>query len=111
MATKFVIALLLCLTPALGWAQSTTIVGTCDQYQPGAGGDFCINTGAATYWQQFTGDVVNTRNVPQCSPTNTTACGKLTVQGINGVPLNGTLADGQTWCYQASSNTMIPCAP
>ena len=43
--------------------------GTCSQYQPGVGGDFCINNGSVSYCQRFTGDVVNdTRNTPQCSP-------------------------------------------
>lgn len=108
---KTAILLLLLALPTLALAQGTTIVGTCDQYAPGAGGDFCINTGAATYWQPFQGDVKNLRNVPQCSPTNTTLCGKLTVIGIGGALLSGTLADGQTWCYQASTGFMIPCNP
>jgi hypothetical protein len=54
---------------------------------------------------------MNQRGGPFCGPTNTSQCGLLTVKGINGIPFNGTLANGQTWCYQASSNTMIPCAP
>ena len=46
--------------------------GTCEAYHPGFGGDFCVQDGAASFWQKFFGDVTNdTRNTPQCSPTNT----------------------------------------
>jgi hypothetical protein len=93
------------------WAQSTTIVGTCDQYQPGIGGDFCINTGSATYWQQFTGDVTNLRGTNTCTATNTTGCGTLTVEGIDGIPICGSPSDGQTLCYNLASNCMVWCAP
>jgi hypothetical protein len=104
------ILLLILLTPALGFAQ-TTFVGGCDQYQPGIGGDYCMNTGSATMYQPFTGDIKCVRGTPQCSPTNTSQCGKCTVVGLMGIPFNGTLADGQTWCYHAADNTMIPCNP
>ena len=109
-AIRRLLFLFILLTPALASAQ-TTIVGTCDQYQPGPGGDYCINTGSATYWQQFTGDVVNTRNVPQCSPTNTSACGKMTVTGILGFPIIGAPVDGDTLCFQASPAGWVWCAP
>ena len=109
-AIRRLLFLFILLTPALASAQ-TTIVGTCDQYQPGPGGDYCINTGSATYWQQFTGDVTNLRNSVQCNATNSSGCGKLTVNGLNGVPIVGPLVDGDTLCYHALTNTMIPCAP
>lgn len=118
------LALLLLITPAVSFAQNVTqgmgatgstainpFVGTCDQYQPGVGGDFCLNTGAATIWAPFFGDVVSVRGTPQCSPTDIENCGKMSVQGLNGVPMAGTLTDGQYWCYHAANNTMIPCGP
>lgn len=78
-------------------------------YQPGIGGDFCLNNGAQSFWQQFTGDVKNIRGTPQCSPTNTTQCGKLIVQGLNGIPLVGSLGDNQFWCFNLASGNMVPC--
>jgi hypothetical protein len=34
--------------------------------------------------------------------------GATTVTGIDGIPLVGTLADGETWVYDAGSGTMVP---
>ena len=112
-----VIVLLILLTPALSWAQNggtaiNPFVGTCDQFQPGIGGAYCLNFGTATMWAPFFGDVVSVMGTPFCSPTDTSQCGKMTVQGINGVPLIGHLTiTGQYWCYQSSDNTMRPCGP
>jgi hypothetical protein len=92
-------------------AYGQTITGACDQYAPGPGGDPCMNTGSATGFFPLTGDIKCVRGTPLCSPTNTSQCGKCTVIGLDGIPFNGTLADGQTWCYQAFSNTLIPCNP
>lgn len=83
--------------------------GTCDQYFPGSGGQFCLNTGAAGTWLNLSGDVGNVNNSPFCKPNNTRDCGKLVVQGLMGVPFNGGPVDGDTWCYQQSSNQYIPC--
>ena len=93
------------------FGQGTTIIGTCDQYQAGIGGDFCGNTGTATGFFPFTGDVTNQRGGPFCQATNTSQCGVLTVRGINGFPLVGTLTNGQFWCFHAANNTMVPCGP
>jgi hypothetical protein len=101
----------LVLIASLVLGQGTTIIGTCDQYQAGIGGDFCGNTGSATGFFRFSGDVVNQRGGPFCNATNTSQCGMLTVIGIEGIPINGTPADGQTLCYHAANNTWIPCAP
>lgn len=101
-------AFLICFMRALVFAQ--TAVGTCDQYQPGIGGDYCINIGSATMWQKFTGDVTNLRGVPQCSPTNTSSCGKMTVRGLMGVPFSAPLTDGQSYCFNAAAQMMVPCS-
>ncbi len=109
---KYILALLLILSPALATAQTTnTFVGGCDQYQPQAGGCFCLNTGSATMWVCPHGDIQCVNGTPQCSPTNTSQCGKCTVIGLDGILFNGTLSDGQTWCYHAVDNTLIPCIP
>jgi hypothetical protein len=94
-----------------GAQTQVTFIGTCDQYQSNTSGDYCINVGSATMWQPFTGDVVNLRGAVTCSPTNTSQCGKLTVQGLNGLPFVGTLANGQTWCANTGATAMIPCTP
>ena len=107
-SSKLLAIAFILLLPSLVWAQ-TNFVGTCDQYQPGYGGSLCLNTGGATMWSDFTGDVVNTHRTPQCSPTNTSQCGKLTVIGANGLPYVGTLIPGQAWCYQVSPPAMVPC--
>lgn len=105
------------LIATLALAQSTTIVGTCDQYQSGVGGDFCGNTGAATGFFPFSGDVTNQRGGPFCQPSNTSQCGVLTVNGLLGIPICGTPNDGQTLCYQATcvacavASCWVPCAP
>jgi len=98
-------------TPTAGTNQPPTAYGTCMGYQPGIGGDFCLNDGSASFWQKFIGDVTNdSRGTPQCSPTNTTNCGHLKVQGFQGVPLVGSPTDGQTFCYQASPGPeFVPC--
>ena len=99
-------------TPGNSNWQQPTPYGTCMGYQPGIGGDFCVNDGAQSFWQQFQGDVTNIRGTPQCSPTNTTQCGKLIVGGIGGVPFVGALTVGQTWCYQVSPGPeYVPCSP
>jgi hypothetical protein len=106
--TSLVLFLTLLTAPA--WAQSG-FVGTCDQYQPGIGGDYCLNNGSSTMWQKFSGDVVNTRGVPQCSPTNISQCGKMTVQGLDGIPFFGTLTPAlPLWCLNGAGTEMIPCA-
>lgn len=109
-----IIAILLILAgsahaaPSQGTNRPPTTYGTCMGYQPGIGGDFCVNSGPQSFWQQFTGDVTNERGTPQCSATNTSNCGKLTVKGLQGVPLP-TPTDGNTFCYQASTNTFVNC--
>lgn len=94
----------------IGGNQPYQPFGTCSQYQPGAGGDYCLNNGSVSYWQQFSGDVINdTRNTPQCSATNISKCGHLEVKGLQNVPLNGTPTNGQTWCYNSTNNDYEPC--
>ena len=70
-----------------------------------------MTTGSSTGYFPFKGDIVCVRNSLHCTATDASECGKCTVVGLNGILFNGTLGDGQTWCYQASSNTLIPCNP
>lgn len=87
-----------------------TSYNNCNQFMPGTGGDYCLENGSSSFWMKFKGDVTNARATPLCSPVNQSACGKLTVGGINGVPLNGVLGNGQSWCYNSMSNQMTPCS-
>lgn len=129
----FIFMVMLVSAPALAQLnpgnQPGNFVGTCDQYQPGPGGDYCLNTGSATGWFQFKGDVVETyRNTVLCSPTNTTGCGQLTVKGIGGVGFGWihVIASGATTVLQdcgsglkcsysvdmrANTNIVLPCSP
>lgn len=98
--------------PTAGTNQPPTAYGQCWGYQPGTGGDFCLNDGSASFWQKYIGDVINdTRGTPQCSPTNTSLCGHLEVTGLQNHTFFGTPTDGQTFCYQASTQHFIPCTP
>ena len=102
------IAALICLATAPAWAQSAQSYN-CSSYNPNPAGQFCINTGSGSTWVYPGGDLSYTYGI-LCSPTHSDKCGAYTVRGLNGLPLNGTLADGQGWCFNFTNNDMEPCA-
>jgi hypothetical protein len=105
--------LLVLFMRALSWAQGlpgTYLVGTCDQYQPGPGGALCINNGSTTGWYNTSGDVMNIHGTPQCSPLNNTQCGKMIVDGLDGIPFFGMLSPSlPVWCLSNDGTQLIPC--
>lgn len=85
--------IVLCLLPLLfakiarAQTPGSPQVGTCDQYHPSMGaGWVCINNGASSGWYPIKGDVTSYTG-PQCSPTNNSKCGELTLNAaFNGHP-------------------------
>jgi hypothetical protein len=78
--------LLLLLFPSVALAQnnlppSTYSYSSCDQEMPGLGGYFCLSNGSATMWKPFSGDISQYTG-PACSPTNSSQCGQIYVNGM-----------------------------
>lgn len=81
--------------------------GTCFQYTASAqAGYFCVTNGNQSAWYPATGDLRFSNN---CTPTSTKGCGLATVIGISGIPFQGTLAPGESWCLNGDGTQMIPC--
>jgi hypothetical protein len=81
----------------------------CFQYGSGLqANQFCINQGLSSGWFPLQGDA-SMYTGPLCSDNNNSKCGFITINGLDGVPFSGTLANGQTWCYQSSPSAFIPC--
>lgn len=105
------LALLIALFSASGaQAHAQAFGNNCASYNPNPAGQMCINTGAGSTWVYPGGDLRYQWAPTGCAPNTALKCGVFTVTGIDNVPFVGTLANGETWCFDSGSNSLVPCA-